>query len=359
MTALPPHLRMRIVDREQVETIDPQAWDRLADRSRTANPFYERWNLIAALNHLDKDETIFIVTVYEGERLVCLFPALLKRKAGPFRYLSVWQFGDCLVSDVLCEPGVPLPAVLDHLMDMFKVTVLISSRHTDGGFDVLPDAFFCQLQSERKAVIEAISWDEYQARVPGKHRKENKRIVNRLIQKEHAKYLTSDVQITARWFPDYLRMERESWKSVSGGSIYSEECRRNYFAEALERGERQNKVEFQGIYIDGDPVAMSFRFKAQRNAYEIMTAYSSRYKHLYPGVVLELLNLDGIFKDRFALVDSCNYNNKVVDRVWPDRITISRTVVFGRSAVGRIERWGYRQFRRFRAGKRTVRLICD
>jgi len=336
---------IRILDRLEAVAIDSVAWDRLADNARVPNPFYERWHLVPALKYLDKNEKIFVVTGYDAGRLVCLFPVCLKRIGVFFLYLKLWAFCDCLMSDVLYIQGVPLDSVFRRVMDRLRVHMIVSPKHRNEGFDIANGCNFSQSRLSRKGVSMPRTWDEYLRELPRKHRKENKRIMTRLLEKEGAHYVSSEDELVAKWLPRYMETEKRSWKAKRGSVISSDSDRTNYFAEAIGAGEGGKKVEFQSVVKDDVVFAMSFRFKAQDNAYEIKTVYDEAYKNYNPGVVLELLNIRGALEKGFTLVDSCAFENKVADRLWPDVIHLYRTRVFRKTLAGEVARALYVTYR--------------
>jgi hypothetical protein len=356
--AYPLGIDIRLVDRDDAATIDPDAWDLLADNARIPNPFYERWNLLSAVKHLDKSEKVFIVTGYQSGRLVCLFPVCLKRKAVFFPYLMLWQFRDCLMSDVLYDGSVPLTSVFRALMDRLKVQMIVSPTHRKEGFEIAAGCSFCQIRRSRKAVVESTSWEEYQSKLPRKYRKENRRIITRLLEKVGAQYITAEDDLVDRWLPLYMDTENISWKARHGHVTSSDINRRNYLEEAISRGEKTKKIEFQALVKDDEVLAVSFRFKAQNNAYEIKTTYNETYKQYHPGVVLELLNIKSVLEKGFTLVDSCAFKNKVVDRLWPDDVVLYRTVVFKKTIAGKLAQLVYKGYRQILLRLNNDRFFC-
>ena len=336
---------IRILDREEATGIDPAEWDRLARVAHTPSPLYERWHLLPALKHLDRQDLVFVITVQDSGRLLCLFPVCLKRKAHLFPYLMLWEFRDCLICDVLREPGMELAPVLDHLMAHFATPLILSPAHVDQAFGRGVGPRFCQLRRARKAVTRRATWEEYQQGFTRKHRKENARVLARLIEREGVRYVTAARDLTERWLPLYCELERQSWKALAGRVIAGDEGRLAYFREALEQGEREGKVEFQALIKNDVVLAMSFRFRTGDRAYEIKTAYHGDYRHLYPGVVLELLNIRDVLSGGYALVDSCSEVNRVVDRLWPDSLILYRTLVFADTWLGTAARLAYKNLR--------------
>ncbi len=352
-------MEIRILDRSEVSSIDPDSWDRLADNSCVPNPFYERWHLLSALEHLDLGNEVLVVTAYREDRLVCLFPVVLQRKALLFRYIELWHFCDCLASDVLREPGVTFGPILKEVMNRLQATVVVSPAHVEEGFDLDSDFSYCRTRKRRRAVTQFTSWEGYLQRLPRKYRKESKRILSRLMEKEGVRYVTSEKELSSKWFPLYCDIEDQSWKAKDGRLLSAEIENIHYYEQALERGEAQNKVEFQALLKNDEVLAISFRFKTGRKAFEVKTSYNEKYKSLYPGVVLELMNIRNVLDTDFALVDSCGWHNKVVERVWPDRIDVYRTVIFKCSIPGQTAKLLYRFIKWLRMSSHPVDLTCN
>jgi hypothetical protein len=352
-------MEIRILNRSEVGSIDPDSWDRLADSACVPNPFYERWHLLSALEYLDLEDEVLVVTAYREDRLVCLFPVVMQRKALLFRYIALWHFCDCLASDVLREPGVTFGPILKEVMDRLQATVVISPAHVEAGFDVDPDFSYCRTRKPRRAVTQFTSWENYLQRLPRKYRKESKRILSRLIEKEGVRYVTSEKELSSKWFPLYCEIEDQSWKAKDGRLLSAEKESIHYYEKALERGEVQKKVEFQALLKGDEVIAISFRFKTGRKAFEVKTSYNNDYKSLYPGVVLELLNIRNVLDADYSLVDSCGWHNQVVERIWPDRIDVYRTVIFRCSIPGQIAKLVYRFVKRLRMSSNPVDLTCN
>lgn len=349
---------IRILDRLEAATIDPLSWDSLAQRSCVPNPFYERWHLLSALEHLDLRDQVFVITVYHKGRLVCLFPVCLQRKGFLFRYVILWHFRDCLASDVLREPGIRLAPIVQEVMSRLRVTLLISPAHVKGGFEVGEDFNYCQIRKLRRAVTRLTSWDEYLRGLPRKHRKESKRILSRLIDKEGVRYVTSANELGSEWFSRYCEIEQQSWKATGGRLLSAEDDRIRYYEKAIERGCLEKKVEFQALLKEDEVLAISFRFTSGRKGFDIKTSYNEKYKALYPGVVLELLNIKNVLVGGYDLIDSCGWHNRVVERFWPDRIDVFRTVVFLPTILGKTASLAYRLFKRLRMRCHPTDLTC-
>ncbi len=103
------------------------------------------------------------------------------------------------------------------------------------------------------------------------------------------------------------------------------------------------RVEFQGLFLKDEPLAISFRLVFNRCAYDLKTTYNEKYKHFYPGVVLELFNLKDLENYDINLVDSCtSSDNKVVNRLWPSQRKVYGCIFFSQHPLARLIKLAYR-----------------
>ena len=104
--------RIQLVrSREALGALVP-AWEELAAHACEPNPFYEPWILLAALR-AQGDEGLRCVCVWDGERLVGLFPFhhVRKFKGLPVATLTSWRHSAYL----LCTPLVRSDVAVDVL----------------------------------------------------------------------------------------------------------------------------------------------------------------------------------------------------------------------------------------------------
>jgi hypothetical protein len=341
-------MKIRLLDRSEAETLDRDAWQSLADHSVTPNPFYEPWCLLPALRHLHPGHTVLVAAVYIRQRLVALFPICLTKKGPGLRLLRLWRFQDCLLTDVLCDVEQTFPEIAEALMRKLDAQVWVSSTHTTHGFSVGDPRNYFRIVRPRKAITEKYGWNRYLELQPRKVRKENRRVMSRLLEREGVRYVTGDRGLRSRWFPLYADLENRSWKGIEGSAICRDNDRYAFYRDVMQLGEPLKKIEFQAISIGEDMAAMSFRYTAQRNAYEIKTSYCPDYRNLYPGVVLELLNIKGLLESDIEVADSCAPSNSVVERIWPNEIPIYRTTFFGNSVKSRFYSAALKGYRKIR-----------
>jgi len=63
-------MKLRFYSRSQCKEIPLKAWESLAERAIVSNPFYEHWNLIPALEHLEQSSKVELVTAWRAASVV-------------------------------------------------------------------------------------------------------------------------------------------------------------------------------------------------------------------------------------------------------------------------------------------------
>ncbi len=336
---------LQLLSRAEAPSIDIDAWRELCERAVVANPFYEPWALLPALRFLEPCSDVRVVLVYVDGTLSGLFP--VKRTSGRFgiRYLSTWKYPDCYLTDPLLFPGLDLDEIFRQTMERFDVCCFMSPSHTASTLLKSRNAVFTV--RERGAITESISWDQYQALQPRKVRKENRRVISRVLGVPEMRYLVAGQGLAEEWFPRFLRLEAAGWKGEGGWAVQQDENRTKFLFELMRRGEAEGKIEFQALIAGNEVFAIAFRYVTRRCSFEVKTTFSEKHSRLYPGVVLELLNMKDLLEKGLAMGDSCaTHHNELVNRIWPGRRRVYKSVEFSDTIGGQGRRAAYRLYRR-------------
>jgi hypothetical protein len=233
------------------------------------------------------------------------------------------------LSNPLCLEETPLAKIICYVIQKLSATIFqikdhtpFSSAHTIGMPSVI-------IRSTRGAIFVTREIEEHLKALPKRQRSENKRIRNRLLEKYDATYQTSRTMPNIDWLDTYCKLEDSGWKRRKNGSIYANPEVRRYYFEVSEDAIKLGKIEFQGLFSGYITLAASFRIASRNRAFELKTSYNEKFRAYYPGAVLELMNLEAIDAHRYAYVDSCtNPENRMVNRLWPDRIDIWNSFYF-------------------------------
>jgi hypothetical protein len=291
---------------------------------------------LPALKHLDLQDTIYVVTIYDDQELIGLFPVCIKSGGLRVRYISIWKFKDCCLTDPLyIRDSLPF-YIFTHLMERLNAHAVISATHTNYelGSDAQNKSY--RFRRSRGAITDFIGWNSYADGLNSKHRSENKRVMSRLLNQKDVSYITSDTALSSKWLPLFIHLDSNSMKGKEGRAIEQDKERLEYFTETIRLGERAKKIKFQILQKGPEVLAMSFRYITRNSTYEIKTTFNVKYKKQYPGIVLELLSIKDILNSGYDLADSCaTPHNPVINRIWPNRRDIFRTVIFRKSLIGK------------------------
>jgi hypothetical protein len=195
------------------------------------------------------------------------------------------------------------------------------------------------IRSTRGAISNTREIGEHLKALPKKQRSENKRIRKRLLEKHNATYQTSRDMPSIDWLDTYCKLEDSGWKRRQNGSIYANPEVHRYYSEVNEEALKMGKIDFQGLFGGHTTLAVSFRISSRSRAFELKTAYDENFRSSYPGAVLELINLETIDADSYTFIDSCTSpENRLVNRLWPDRMDIWNSFYFPNFTSGKILR---------------------
>lgn len=327
----------QLLPRDEIDRVSHQEWDELSSKSIFKNPFYARNCLTAAFKSLDSNKTLFLAVSFADNKLVTLFPVEFARHKIGFKMINVWSHNHCPLSDPLSLNNTDTSRTIFNLLQQTGATCFGAERHSPQSLGELVTQKSLIHQTFRGQVSQFKAKKEYYACLPAKVRSESKRIVRRINQELNLSYKTSKELPEFGWFEAYCQLEHSGWKSGAKGSILSQPNYLQYYNEFIDKALNNNQVEFQGIFHDEKPVALSFRMISENCAFDIKTSYDEAYRRLYPGVVLEILNLIELHQLDFDFVDSCTQpNNRVINRLWPEQKIVHDSIFFKNSFIGTV-----------------------
>lgn len=330
-------MKIDILQRSEVDQIVFEQWQDLSNESLYINPFYEPWCLMPALRYLDRQEKVFIVTAYESGRLVALFPVIIKRSRFSVRHLAIWKHSHCFLSDPLCLDESSLPHIIDYVAQRMSASIFQIKDHSPFSSAHEIDRPSLIIRSTRGAIFDPGQIHRKLSTLPRKLRMDNGRIKRRLFERHDVSYQTSGNLVDINWLEIFCMLEDSGWKGRQKGSIYSNPEVRRYYSEVYSIAIKTGKIEFQALFDGATTLAASFRLISRNRAFEVKTSYNEEFKEYFPGVVLELMNMEAFGGSRYEWVDSCTSpQNRLVNRLWPDRRDIWNSFYFSRGVSGKL-----------------------
>ncbi|MXO89692.1 GNAT family N-acetyltransferase [Altererythrobacter aquaemixtae] len=370
MPAAAPLCEGEIQARSWQQTIDPaflREWNDLAEVAAEPNPFFESWNLHAALKSFDPRGSVEIVQFRQNGVLCGLMP--IERPAMyygyPIPHISAW-----LHDNAFC--GVPLVAsgsetafwdalihwagestrtgLFLHLMHMPDNGELFSSLRDRLG---ARPAFVVHREDRALLRSEQSAEDYFTASMSGKKRKELRRQFNRLSDLGAVKIeRQAGANGITDWIDQFLALEAAGWKGKEGSALASSSDTEQLFRESLTQGAKANRIERLTLSLDGKPIAMLVNFISKPGIFSFKTTFDESYARFSPGVLLQRENLKLLDNPQIEWADSCAAaDHPMIERIWREKRSVVRVNI---GIGGSLRQAAFKQLARAESGAQSL-----
>ncbi|SFJ60962.1 GNAT family N-acetyltransferase [Planctomicrobium piriforme] len=336
-----------LVDLDQYRT----PWQLLADGAADPNVFYEPWFFAAAARYLPPKNEWRILLVWRAdknaahERHLCgLFPFVQTRGFGGIRQWSLWNHPYCFLTNPLIERGQHvnvLRAVLHyartagHKISTLEFPLLAGEGPLNHGLtEVLrenlsatfrPDKYLRATTSYRGDVEEQLK-----NTIGGHHLREFRRQRRKLESQGQLEYRTlQDQNAVDLWIDWFLALEAAGWKAQAGTAMKLNEPHAEFFREMVRTGLQQSRVRMEGLFLNGEPVALKCNLLSPPAAFAFKIAFDESLRKCSPGIQLEFESLQQFnLQTRIDWADSCAApDHPMINRIWSERRVIQHLIV--------------------------------
>lgn len=318
------------------------AWDALAARAGTPNPFFEPWYLLPGLARFDPLGRIAIGALIRGDMPEALVPLQRARRYGrhPLPHLAVWLHANAFL-------GAPL--VAEGAEEAFWEALFDWADHNAGAAAFLHAAALpletalaealmavgarqnrqvvLVHREERAMLASPLAPAAYlEHALPGKKRKELRRQQARLAEQGVLTIARqSNAEGVAAWIEAFLELEARGWKGGAGSALACADETAGLFREAMTAAAQRGCLERLSLELDGAPIAMLATLIVAPGAFSYKTAFDERFARFSPGVLLQLENLALLEKPGVRWTDSCAApDHPMIDSLWRERRPIGR-----------------------------------
>lgn len=334
-----------------------QEWRELSHRAAEKNPFYEPWNVLAALKHLIFEGDVSFILILKadfskssGRSLCGLFPVETKDvyegirpRSLPIKTISLWRHKYCYLCTPLIEEECEQGAVdtffewLENsdsgarLMEFPFVPThgpffnqIIQRFHTLGTPTFRSDIHTRALLTREESV------DRYFKRhIAGSDLREARRRERLLSKKGKVEYLVHGGKGGVSMVEEFLALEAKSWKGVRHCDLMSAPNEAAYFREAATKALVDERMEILALHLDGEAIAIKCNYCAPPASYSFKISYNQEYAKLGPGILLELEHIRRLHASpSLQWTDSCAvYNNATFNRLYNERLPVQDFVV--------------------------------
>ncbi|MET1254885.1 GNAT family N-acetyltransferase [Aliikangiella maris] len=330
-------LSIKLIERNKVDLIDSQQWNELATNSQFKNPFFSQLVLSAALKNISLKKNIKVVTAFEQEKLVALFPVIIYRHYLGFKCIKIWCHEHCFISDPLVSDTQLMDDINLQLLNALNASCFLVETYSPMSLGKLFNQRGFHRQSFRGMITQFKDKQNYYQSLSKKVRSESRRVIKKIFSDTSVYYTTSEKQLDYPWFQAYCQLEHAGWKSKVKGAILSQPEYQKYYEDFIEQAIKDKSIQFQALMRNDKPIAIAIRMLSEDYFFEIKTSFDDNFRQLYPGVVLELLNLEGLEGVNFTCVDSCtDSHNRVINRLWPEQKIIFSSIFFKNNLIEKI-----------------------
>ncbi len=325
------------------------AWSQLAESSLEPNAYYAPWFFQSAAKHLCHKENWHILLVWKSEkskpgtqRLCGFFPFVESRGFARIRQWTLWQHPYCFLTTPLVEPGLQadvIQCVLKFATDSkvhaveFPLFAGEGALH-QGMVECLRERLattFIRDQYLRATTPYVTETDETAILgIGGHHLRELKRQRRKLESLGQLEYrVLRDPRTTDLWLDWFLKLESAGWKARQGTALQQAEADTRFFRDMVTTGLTENKIKLEGLFLNGDPIAMKVNLFTPPAAFAFKIAFDETLRKWSPGIQLELESLQHFLQsDEINWADSCAApGHPMIDRVWRDRRVIQHLLI--------------------------------
>lgn len=329
--------RPKLTPLDELDELDLTAWRELADRSAEPNPYFHPDFVIAAARGLGEQRKVGVLRIADDDGWSACLPVCHYRRwhGIPLPCTAAWKHPYSLLGTPLVAPdrhATVLPAAVEAMLD--------SSRAAFAAFEVLG------ADGPAAAALEvgtAVSFDSYQraalqrrpnpdylgGNVKGKHRREFRRLAERLEEECGGQLELVDRTGEGQAVETFLRLENSGWKGEAGTALASNPAHADFFRAIVRDFANRGSLELRFLEAGGQPVAARCSLLAGGVNFCFKVAYDERYGRFSPGRELELRQMTRFHAEHeLVRMDSCTApGNELFNRLWPDRQPISSVVV--------------------------------
>jgi CelD/BcsL family acetyltransferase involved in cellulose biosynthesis len=335
---------------DQLQTWIP-AWEELSSQVADPNVFYEPWCFLPAAKHLapHRDWRILLIERPDsaspgGWKLSGFFPFVSGRGPARLRKLSLWQHPYCFLTNPLLERG--------HESNLFRT--LFQSLHRpelSAGCLEFPllagegPVHAALVEVTREQLCTTFKSDHYlrattsysgdcQERlkdaVGGHHFREYKRQRRKLEALGQLEYrFLNDIRFTDLWVDWFLELEAAGWKARAGTAMQMNPDDARFFREVVQQGMACDRVYLEGLFLDGEPIALKCNLLSPPQAFAFKIAFDETHRKFSPGQQLEFESMSHLQqRDSISTADSCAApGHPMIDRIWKERRVIQNLLV--------------------------------
>lgn len=345
-------MNVTLLDLAAVGPAELGRWRELAARALEPNPFYEPEYVLPLARGLGQIDDVGLLVVSDRDEWTALTPV----RSGswhriPLPSMASWR--GHLLYGLLGTPLVAadraadaLPALVHGMLTSERVSY--AALEWVGGGGPVASVLDATLAARRPRALtferfeRAALWRRpeptYVLETLGsKRRRELRRQRRKLGEALGAEPVTVDRAGTEAAYGEFVALEAASAKGAYGTVVGADAGHRAFFKDMCRSFAEIGRLQLLSLQAGDRTIASKCNLIAGDGIFCFKIAYDERWAKLSPGIQLELDMLSIFHESQDAnFMDSCaDPNNKMINRLWPDRRELTSHVVPTSGLVGR------------------------
>lgn len=320
-----------------VTAIEPD-WRDLAGRCIEDNVYYARHYAKSLLDTVESGTDVRYVTVWDHDRLIAFLPVVLRKHAIPgiLPAGAAWQSDYTFSCTPMLDKDQPDRAaggLVDALAALRAGDWAIPQmnvggaawRALTGALDQREVPWLRHRMFERASLSAGPGFEEHmRAAISAKRRRElarNRRRLEELGTVTH-KSCNGGAELDEA-VEAFLALEAGGWKGARGTALASRKDTTQFAKAAFGAVAAGRSARADVLLLDGKPIAAGVIVFSGSTGFTVKGAYDEAYASYSAGLLLEVEVLKSFLEERWAArLDAATNGSHVIDRFWPDRVSV-------------------------------------
>lgn len=350
-------MRTELIAATDLSERELSQWRELATRAVEPNPFFEPEYVLPLHHGLGGGDALQLLIVSDGTAWLACVPVHVASRWHriPVRSLATWR-GHVLYGLL----GTPLVAPERTEEAIATLLAAMPGAAPGAGFGSLE---WLAAEGPVGAAVEAALAERTPAPVPferferatlrrrpeptyleetlsAKHRRELRRQRRKLEEALGEELQTTDLADSNAAYEQLVALEAAGELAGRGTVLAADSGHLDFFTAVCRNFAAQGRLQLLTLQAGGQILAMKCNLRAGSTLFMFKIAYDETWSRFSPGILLELEMVKLFHDDTGAeLMDSCaDPNNAMINRLWPDRRTLTTTLLPAAGLKGRAVR---------------------
>jgi CelD/BcsL family acetyltransferase involved in cellulose biosynthesis len=335
-------MRIEFIPLRELDERSLGRWRELASTAAEPNPFFEPEYVLPHARGLGQTDEVAVMVLSEGDEWLGCMPFHRRSRwhRMPVRGIAGWRghqmyglLGTPLLSpDREEETAAALLAGIAEKTPRLGYSVLDWLTSDDDGSKEISQILLAKADRpvvfdrfQRAAVKRRPEPDYVEAALGSKRRRELRRQRRKLGELLGGEPEIVDRSDEASAYADFVELEARARKAETGTMIADDPGHVDFFCQMCTAFAELGRLQLLELRCAGRTVAAKCNLRGGDSLFMLKIAYDQEFASFSPGILLEIDMLKFFHEKTDAkLMDSCAApGNQMINRLWPDRRTVT------------------------------------